>query len=184
MKLTHSKKGCLLIAELGLTGDASFSRAIIYLAEHNEEGSLGFVLNKKADVQLSDVLPEIEQDYDLFIGGPVERDNLYYIHELPKLIPDSVQITDNIYWGGDFQKLYDKLRQGEIPPEKIKFFLGYSGWVPNQLESEVKTEAWIVCENEIDIFHKDVSTMWKEKLKELGGEYLIWANSPENPLDN
>lgn len=180
----NPKKGQLLVAELALTGDSSFSRAIIYLTENNEEGSVGFILNKPTSYKLSDLLPEIKFDFNLYKGGPVDMDNLYYIHKIPDLLPGCVEVDKDIFWGGDFETLYDLLKKGSLSPKQIKFFLGYSGWMPRQLKDELSSNSWIISDNDHDIFHENDASIWKEKLKKLGGEYLIWANSPENPSYN
>lgn len=185
-KIEKPEKGTLLIAETGLTGNASFSRAIIFITEHNnDEGSVGFVLNKKTRHYLSDVLPEVQKNFNLYMGGPVERDNLYYIHKVPEQLPGSIEVVDGVFWGGDFGVLKNELRQGNIPEDKIKFFMGYSGWMPLQLEAEIKANSWIVLKEQYrDIFQVTDASTWKAKLKELGGKYLLWANSPENPNFN
>lgn len=177
-------KGQLLIAEMALTGDFSFSRSVVFLTEHNLDGTVGFILNKKLDLLLSDILPEIQIDFPLYKGGPVDQDNLYYIHTIPELLPGSIRITDDIYWGGDFEVLYEELKKGKIPPHKIKFFLGYSGWMPYQLETEINGNSWIVRETPANVFSDKEAAIWKEEMEKLGGDYLIWANSPENPYDN
>lgn len=177
-------KGQLLIAEMTLTGDFSFSRSVIFLTENNEEGTVGFILNKKTDLKLSDLLPGIQNDFPVYNGGPVDKDHLYYIHKLPDLLPESVPIAEGVYWSGNFDILYEALKKGEIPSDKIKFFLGYSGWVPFQLESEIDGNSWIVSEKQFDIFVEKDASIWKKEIKKLGGDYLIWANSPENPSYN
>ncbi len=184
MDTTNFQKGSILIAELALTGDASFSRSIILLVEHNDEGTVGFVLNKRLDYQLSDLLPEIKNDFKLFKGGPVNQGNLYYLHKIPERLPGSIAIGEGLYWGGDFNNLYEALKNGELSSKEIKFFLGYSGWMPNQLEHEINTDSWIVTPNEFDVLQTDSPEIWKEKIEQQGGEYLIWANSPENPSYN
>lgn len=177
-------KGQILIAEMALTGDFSFSRSVILLTEHNQDGSVGFILNKKIDLTLSDLFAGIKDTFPIYKGGPVDADNLYYIHRSPELIPDSVEIVEGIFWGGHFESLYEELKKGAISPDDIRFFLGYSGWALGQLEYEIEANSWIVCEKHFDIFSKDVSSIWKEELEKLGGDYLIWANSPENPNFN
>ena len=76
------KKGHLLIAEPSITGDISFNRSVILIAEHTQSGSIGFILNKPLDFSLRDLLPELEQDFIVYNGGPVEQDNLYFIHKV------------------------------------------------------------------------------------------------------
>lgn len=180
------KKGHLLIAEPSILGDLSFNRSVILLADHNNEGSVGFILNKPLDYTLKDLVPEIESSFTIYNGGPVEQDNLYFIHSIPDLIPDSVEISNGIYWGGDFEKTRDLINSGEINKDNIRFFLGYTGWDANQLEVEMNSNSWILIENSYKqkILQKSSSNFWKEKIMELGGEYLIWSNAPENPMLN
>ncbi|MGB7394791.1 MAG: YqgE/AlgH family protein [Pricia sp.] len=180
------KKGKLLIAEPTLTGDVSFNRSVVLLAEHSSQGSVGFILNKPLDYNISDLVTEIEIPFPVFNGGPVEQDNLYFIHKVPELIANSIEISDGIFWGGDFENLIDLINQGVISEEDIRFFLGYSGWSSLQLELELTSKSWIVVQNDYEsgIIHKSSDAFWKEKMVELGGDYLLWSNSPENPSLN
>ncbi len=180
------KKGKLLIAEPTLTGDVSFNRSVVLLAEHNDEGSVGFILNKPLDYSINDLITEIEVPLQVFNGGPVEQDNLYFIHKVPHLITNSVEISDGIYWGGDFDITVDLINQGVITEKEIRFFLGYSGWSSLQLDEELISKSWIVVPNqyESDIIQKSTKAFWKEHMIELGGDYLLWSNAPENPSLN
>lgn len=179
-------KGKLLIAEPSLTGDVSFNRSVVLLAEHNEEGSVGFILNKPLEYQISDLVTEISKPFQVYNGGPVEQDNLYFIHKVPHLIDNSVEISDGIYWGGDFDKTVDLINNQIISEDDIRFFLGYSGWSSLQLDKELLSKSWIVVKNEHQskIIQKSSSAFWKEKMLELGGDYLLWSNAPENPSLN
>ncbi len=93
------KKGHLLIAEPSIIGDMSFNRSIIIIADHNSEGSIGFILNKPLEFTLQDLIPEIEIPYKVYNGGPVEQDNLFYIHKIPELIPNSIEISQGVILG-------------------------------------------------------------------------------------
>ena len=180
------QKGHLLIAEPSIIGDLSFNRSIILIADHNPEGSIGFILNKPLDFTLQDLIPEIEIPFEVYNGGPVERDNLYYVHKTPELIPNSIEISDGLYWGGDFQKVTELIKKDQLKGEDIRFFLGYSGWETNQLTSELRSNTWILSENmhRKQIIEKVNTSFWKEKMLELGGDYSIWSNAPENPAYN
>ncbi|NKI32056.1 YqgE/AlgH family protein [Croceivirga thetidis] len=177
------QKGKLLIAEPTLTGDVSFNRSVILLAEHNAEGSVGFILNKPLEYDISDLVSEIKVPLRVFNGGPVEQDNLYFIHKVPHLIKDSIEISDGIFWGGDFENIVELLNNGVINENDIRFFLGYSGWDTFQLDKELDSKSWVVVPNTYssDLIQKSSSAFWKEEMMELGGEYLIWSNAPENP---
>ena len=180
------KKGKLLIAEPALTGDVSFNRSVVLLAEHNEEGSVGFILNKPLEYSIDDLVTEISIPLQVYNGGPVEQDNLYFIHKVPHLIDNSIEISDGIFWGGDFNVVIDLINDNKISKDDIKFFLGYSGWDEKQLDDELQSNAWLVSENihDNDIIAKSCSSFWKEKMLELGGDYSIWSNAPENPSYN
>ena len=183
---TLPKKGHLLIAEPSTLGDVSFNRSVVLLAEHNGEGSIGFILNKPLNYTINDLLPEIEASFKIYNGGPVEQDNLYFIHNIPEIIPNSVEISNGIYWGGDFETTKHLINTGEINKNNIRFFLGYSGWSVNQLEMELQENAWIVSENSLKkkLLSKSSNQFWKEKIIEQGGEYVLFSNAPENPMLN
>ncbi len=180
------KKGKLLIAEPALTGDVSFNRSVVLIAEHNEEGSVGFILNKPLAYNINDLVTEIFVPFRVYNGGPVEQDNLYFIHKVPHLIKNSIEISDGIFWGGDFENIIDLINSKEISAADIRFFLGYSGWASLQLDEELSSKSWIVVKNEYqsEIIEKSTTAIWKEKMLELGGDYLLWSNAPENPSLN
>jgi putative transcriptional regulator len=180
------KKGNLLIAEPSILGDLSFNRSVILIADHTEEGSVGFILNKPLEYSLNDLIPEISADFTVYNGGPVEQDNLYFIHTSPDLIPNSVEISHGIFWGGDFNIMVEAIQTNIIDENNVRFFLGYSGWDANQLHDELSSNSWILSENiyESSIIKKSNTTFWKEKMIELGGEYSIWSNAPEDPSFN
>jgi len=180
------KKGQLLIAEPSIIGDIFFNRSVILLADHNDEGSVGFIINKPLKYTINDLVPDIEANFKIYNGGPVEQDNLYFIHNIPDLITNSVEISSGIFWGGDFELTKKLINEGQVKKDNIRFFLGYTGWEAKQLEREMESNSWILCENlyENRIIGKSTADFWKEKILELGGDYIIWSNAPENPLLN
>jgi putative transcriptional regulator len=174
-------KGKLLIAEPSILSDDSFNRSIILLTEHNDNSSVGFILNKPLKFSIKDIIPEIDCSFTIFQGGPVEQDNLYFIHKIPELIPDSIRVSKDIYWGGNFESLKVLLQENQIKNTEIRFFLGYSGWEKIQLEEEVVNNSWFISENDFEnILSADNKTLWKNKLMQKGGEYQIWANAPSD----
>ncbi|UFH35593.1 YqgE/AlgH family protein [Flavobacterium acetivorans] len=180
------KKGQLLIAEPSIIGDLSFNRSVILLADHDKQGSVGFIINKPLKYTINDIIPEINAKFKVYNGGPVEQDNLYFIHNIPDLIPNSIEISNGIYWGGDFESAKILINSGEIKKDNIRFFLGYTGWDENQLETEMHENSWINAANNYEnkIIGKSATHFWKEQIMELGGDYLIWSNAPENPYLN
>jgi putative transcriptional regulator len=180
------KKGSLLIAEPSIIGDLSFNRSVILLADHNDEGSVGFIMNKPLKYTLHDLIPEINSKFKIYNGGPVEQDNLYFIHNVPNLIPNSIEISNGIYWGGEYDITKELINSGKISKNNIRFFLGYTGWEEDQLETEMEVNSWIITKNNCEnkLIGTSASSFWQKQILELGGNYLIWFNAPENPSLN
>ena len=179
-------QGTLLVAEPSIIGDINFHRSVILLANHKEKASLGFILNKPFDFILKDILPEINSSIEVHYGGPVEPDNLYFIHNSPELITGSIKINEELYWGGNFEKVIELLNDKSIGENNIRFFLGYSGWGENQLQNEIELNSWIIQENCIGnkVININSESFWRKQIRSLGGPYLIWGNAPENPSHN
>jgi len=179
------KKGSLLVAEPYL-GDPNFERSVILLTEHNEDGSVGFVINKPLELQLDDIVVNFPSfDTLVYHGGPVQQDNLYFIHNKGDLLPGSIQIDYNLFWGGDLEPLKELIKCKLIDPREIRFFLGYSGWGLGQLSDEIKENSWLVLDNKaLDVLKDEPAQMWKKVLMGVGGEYPLWANSPLDPSLN
>ena len=186
MSNLNPKKGYLLIAEPSIFDDVSFNRSVILLTEYSSDGSVGFILNKPLDYTIKDLIPEIDASFRIYNGGPVEQDNLYFIHKIPDLIPNSIEISYGLYWGGNFDSIVTLIDEKKLNKNDIRFFLGYSGWETNQLVSELISNTWILTENiyKKTIIEKNDVSFWKEKMLEFGGEYSIWSNAPEDPTFN
>ena len=180
------EKGKILIAEPSVIGDISFNRSIILLVEHGNNGSIGFILNKPMNLNISDLIPEIESNLKIYNGGPVQQNNLYFIHKISDLIPESIMISEGLYWSGNFEYVLKLIKKGKINKNDIRFLLGYSGWDSNQLNDELNNNTWILTENS---HNKNIITavdevFWKNKMLDLGGEYSLWSNAPEHPSHN
>lgn len=182
----NPNRGQLLIAEPSIIQDTSFNRSIILLVECTTEGSVGFIVNKPSDFTLRDFIPDINKDFTVYNGGPVEQSSLYFIHTRPDLIVDSLEISNGLHWGGDFDEVIYKIQTNQLKSSEIKFFLGYSGWEAEQLEDEILGNSWIVSDNHYNssLLNKSDLNFWKEKMIELGGEYSLWANAPKDPNQN
>ena len=180
------EKGKILIAEPSIIGDISFNRSIILIVEHGNDGSIGFILNKPMNLNISDLIPEIKSNLKIYNGGPVQQDNLYFVHKISDLIPESIMISDGLYWSGNFEHVIKLIKKGEINQNDIRFFLGYSGWDSSQLNEELNSNTWILSENNHNknIIKVVDENFWKNKMLDLGGEYILWSNAPEHPSFN
>lgn len=179
-------KGCLLYAEPSIIGDICFNRAVILITEYNAEGTVGFILNKPLGFSIDELVPELRERFPVYNGGPVEQDNLYFIHNVPELIPHSLEISSGIYWGGNFDSAILHVNSGAIQPHNIRFFLGYSGWAPDQVETECESDSWIVTQNTFQskLLTIPIEDLWKKQLVTMGTEYAVWSNAPEDPSLN
>jgi putative transcriptional regulator len=179
------QKGRVLISEPFLQ-DNYFKRSIVLITEHNDEGTIGFVLNKPVDVNINEVIDNFPKiNIDVLLGGPVSTNTLHYIHVLGDIIPNSVPVLGNISWGGDFEVVERLIASGNLSNGQIRFFLGYSGWSPNQLEDDLGENAWVVGEMTADEIMMPMSKhFWKKTLKRMGAKYEMWSNFPENPEMN
>lgn len=179
------KRGRLLIS-YPLLNDPYFKRTVVLLCEHNEEGSFGFVLNKYLDVSLSELVDELPNTTNrISMGGPVQTSNLYFLHTVGPDIEGSIPITKNLYLGGRFEALRDQLLDGKIDDNQVRFFIGYSGWSENQLDDELKENAWLISEAPAKLLmNTDQDELWEKVLKRMGKDYSFLANLPEDPSLN
>lgn len=174
-------KGKLLIAEPSILNDSSFNRSIILLTEHTSNNAVGFILNRPLEYTVNDLLPEIECHFTVYQGGPVEQDNLYFVHRIPELIPESIEVANGIFWGGNFESLKMLLNNETLKSSDIRFFLGYSGWEIKQLDQEMNQNSWFVSDNDFEnILSIEEESLWKNKLLQKGGNYKLWANAPND----
>jgi len=175
--------GRALISE-PLSSDDYFSRSVVYLTEYNQLGSMGFVLNKKSEYSLSELIPEIDAEFVVYKGGPVHPNTLHFIHKIPS-IPDSLEISNGVYWGGDFEKLKELIRLNLITENQIQFFMGYSGWYPGQLTEEIDRGFWLLVDMDSkSLFFNQNEKFWKDQVKKVGLNVKSWLNVPDNPLFN
>lgn len=180
----ESEKGKLLISEPFIK-DPAFGRSVILLVEKNEIGTVGFILNHKLKITVSDVLDNIQLKNNLYQGGPVAHDSLHFLYRGHNPVKNSVRVMQGLYWGGDFKDLLQKISDGEISEESIRFYVGYSGWEPGQLEFEMDEKTWIVAPADIKtVFELSAEKLWKQTMKSLGGDYALMANSPLDPQMN
>ena len=177
--------GILLIADPFLR-DPNFMRSVVFMCEHKDEGSFGFVLNRKYDQFLGELITGLNDlEWPVYYGGPVQVDSIHFLHQSPHLIPGGVEVIDGIFWGGDFEMVIELIKTGELKKGDIRFFIGYSGWGQGQLDEEMKIKSWITGEGTRKlIFNVTIDSTWKEALKQLGGEYAQMVNYPIDPQLN
>jgi putative transcriptional regulator len=184
----RSLKGKLLL-DGGKLVDTVFHRSVVLICEHNADGAFGLVLNRLSEHEvgkaLDVLLPDVVKHLPVFLGGPVQP------QALSCLIHDP---TDN-----DFTKssvirglrlthdLDDLVEAGEdfLTRVRFKFFAGYAGWSPGQLDNEMKQNAWLTHPASIEfVFHPQPQELWKTILLTKGPEYRLLAETPEDVSKN
>ena len=180
------KQGNILISE-PLMNDFHFGRSVVLLIDHIEsEGSFGIIINKQLNASVSQIVDDFP-DFEaaVYLGGPVAEGQLFFIHTLGDLIPDSSPIIDGLYWGGEVETLKTLIATGIANEENTRFYLGYSGWDSGQLVSELVRNSWAV--NNITV-EQYLSTppehMWSTFVQRLGKSYEMWNRFPKNFADN
>lgn len=179
------ERGKILISEPFLF-DYYFKRSVILLAEHNKEGSFGVIINKPMSVAFNDVVKDFP-DYEghVYLGGPVKTDSLFFLHTLGDLVEGSMPVQEGIYWGGDLEKIKEMLLLGQLNETNIRFFVGYSGWMPKQLDMELRRDSWLVSRfSSEQVMELNPEKMWETSLRELGKKYRHWTNFPSEPTLN
>ena len=178
-------RGKILISEPFLW-DYFFKRSVVLLAEHNEEGTFGVIINKPIKANFNEFVKDFpEFNSKVFLGGPVQSDSLFFIHTLGEQIENSLEIIPGVYWGGDIERVREMIELGLIQPSQIRFFIGYSGWAPKQLEDELVRNSWLVSHiTAHDLLASNPKMMWSRSLRRLGKEYEYWNNFPDDPALN
>lgn len=179
------QKGRVLISD-PFQGDEYFERSVVYLCEHTEESSFGFVISQPIRIGIDGLSEEFKnKTITAYRGGPCNENTLYFLHTLGDRISGSDLIDNGIYIGSNYKDLYEKMTPELISEGAIKLFLGYSGWSAGQLEEEIAKNAWVVAEVEdierIMLSHKDV---WKHFMSKLGKKYEVMTQFPLNPSYN
>lgn len=175
--------GRLLISEPFMK-DPNFQRSVVLLAEHGEQGTVGFVINQPGTLMLKDLVAEFgDAEFPVYYGGPVATDTLHFIHRCYDRMNGGEEIAKGIYWGGNFETLKVLISQGSIAENEIKFFVGYSGWGAEQLKEEMKENTWIVSDqyHPDTLFSNSEEQMWRDVIISLGPKYAHVSNFPQNP---
>ncbi|MGA1582725.1 MAG: YqgE/AlgH family protein [Saprospiraceae bacterium] len=178
---TVIQKGKVLLAE-PFMADPNFKRAVVLLCEHEQNGSLGFILNKSLDMPVCDLIADFpEFEGEAYYGGPVQTDTIHYIHNVGDLLEGSQMISQGVYWGGDFEKLKFLIRTRLVDVTNIRFFVGYSGWTPGQLAEEMEFKSWILADMDANYaFKRNERLLWQEILEQKGDAYSVLAQIPDS----
>ena len=177
--------GDVLISE-PFMNDFYFRRSVILLIDHNEEGSLGVIFNKRLTIPFNEIVQGFpEFNADVYLGGPVETDRIFFIHTVGEMIPDSHLISNGLYWSGNINVLKSMIKMDLIKPHEVRFYVGYAGWDGGQLRNELKANTWLVGNfSTKQLLTTIPGKMWKSFVRQMGKRYMLWEKFPVNPLEN
>jgi putative transcriptional regulator len=174
------KKGRVLLSD-PFSDDNYFGRSVVYLCEHNKKGTFGFVLNNFLDLKLDEVAKNFPKiDTTVSIGGPVQTESIYFLHTLGDRLPGSVEISDGIFMGGEYDLIVGLLEDKKISKRDVRFFLGYSGWEAGQLEEEIERNSWRVAPviSQGEIMDYTIEDIWQKFMRREGKKYDVLSRSP------
>ncbi len=155
--------------------DPNFTRAVVLMIEHNEQGSFGLVINQPSPLKAHELLTSLEMvwrgedDAVVWSGGPVSPTTGWVLHE-PVGGLGTGPGTTTIAPGIALSTSPERLRAlAERPPSQIRLLLGYSGWAPGQLAGEMARGSWLHADLAPRlVFDLDVDEMWTEAVRSLG----------------
>jgi putative transcriptional regulator len=176
------KSGILLISEPFMV-DNNFKKSVVLLSDYSDkEGSVGFVLNRPTNLKIHELISSFpEFNSNVYYGGPVAVDTIHYVHRKGDIIPDSRKIAEGLYWGGDFNQIKFLVSNEIISNADIRFYIGYSGWSPGQLEDEMVTKSWIVGDVDFNyIFSSKIPNMWRHVMNIKGSNFRVIADASDS----
>jgi putative transcriptional regulator len=180
----ESLRGQLLIAGATLP-DPNFSRTVVLICEHSDEGALGLVLNRPGElivgVAATELGPLAGEDAIVDVGGPVQPDALLVLAEFDDTADAGMHVIGPVGIMGDGHTI------GELVETtgRVRVFAGYAGWGPGQLDAELERSDWFVAPADIDdIFDTDAELLWQRVLARKGGHYALVARMPVDPSVN
>ena len=171
---TGSLAGHLLIAT-PVIQESCFARSVVYICAHNEEGAMGVIINSPVDsIDIKDILSQLDidsasapQEFPVHFGGPVEASRGFILHSSDYATADSLVQKDGIAVTASISILQE-MAHGKSPAQGM-LILGYSGWSPGQLESEIEGGSWIVVPASKQlVFNTDNEAKWNVALSTLG----------------
>ena len=179
------RSGTILLAEPFMM-DPNFKRTAVLLVDHGEEGSIGFVLNRESDVRVDELVDDFpEFDAPVYVGGPVGRDTVHYLHRKGDLLEGSDEVVRGVFWGGDYERLKFLIRQQLIDPRDIRFFVGYSGWSDDQLDQELALGSWVTARMDANyLFKSPADTLWSQVMDHKGNAFSVIADMEEEAKYN
>jgi len=155
--------------------DPIFASSLVYMCEHNQNGSMGLVVNHETSQVLDDIFRQLDieceddriRNQPVYIGGPVQLEQGFVLHTGTGKWQNSVEVSNGIHLTSSLDILQAIARgQG---PEDYLVILGFSGWASGQLESELQQNSWLTSACNADLlFHEKPEDKWQVAFDSLG----------------
>lgn len=173
----------LLIAP-PILSDPSFENAVIAVAMHESDGAMGFIINRRSDLRLHDLLNDLNvkaaiPDRQTLFGGPVSKESgfILYEHKKGKPLEEGMPLTPTISISPS-RELLERAAAGKIPG-RFELILGYAGWGPGQLETEIKEGGWLNTSAFDEIFFDiPLPDRWHQSFAQIGVSPLGFVSVP------
>ncbi|MDA7503461.1 YqgE/AlgH family protein [Planctomicrobium sp.] len=166
--MSHSLRGKFLIAGTKLR-DSTFFKSVILIVEHGPDGAMGLIVNQPSSNTVSYALQEhmsLPENQELvYVGGPVEPENLFVVHNSADLDPTEMPVVEDVFMGSSSEVFVDILQASIDEPDGLAYrvYMGCSGWGPDQLEGELERGDWLTVDAAAEtVFHKDPYQIWNE----------------------
>ena len=189
--------GTLLVATPALES-AAFDRTVVLITRYSEtELTMGLVINRPLGERIrlyaADSLQQLTGGDDacaelgriFYQGGPVHQRYLFFLHRLDGLVEGGTKILDGLYFGGNLDTEYAEADILRPDAPRLRFYLGYAGWEPGQLEAEISAGTWFLAPGDPElVLASTPETMWQTVLHSMGGKYRPLSVFPEDPAVN
>ena len=176
------KTGTVLLAK-PFWNDETYKRSVVLLIHHGNDGSTGIILNKMSNLSVRDALPELDHRSTLFYGGPVNKKTISYVHTNPN-IPDTFYLGNGLFWGGNYEFVLEKYRDGKLSLKDFHFCAGFVEWSAGELEAELRDEKWWASElTRQELFLLPPEELWSDKLVEDEHLYGLFNYYPDPSLN-
>jgi len=182
----HPQTGNLLVASPTLL-DRNFSRTVVLLCAHDQEGSMGLVLNRPMSMTFADILVGVspEASEKVLWGGPVEPERLLLLQRggLEGPLPE---IAEGVHFAREEDFMHDLMHAPKEHGREYRMFAGYAGWGEGQLQQEMDQCSWLITSAPAHAFVFDTSPdgMWAAAIRSLGPEYAHLVTMPLDPRVN
>ena len=172
---TSLARGMFLIAGRGL-GDPNFSRSVVLLLEYDATGALGLIVNRPTAVQLTELLPEVEELKDrddlVYLGGPVSKNHIVVLMRTAQHPPQAGRVFADTYVSSNMETLKQAVSMSR-DGGSFRAFIGYAGWGPGQLDQEVSRGDWhIAPADEAMVFDRASGEIWPELIEKHSGQWV------------